>query len=107
MLVVPLLDTPAQVFNVLLANQFCRLNLYQKSTGFFMDLYVQDALIAGGAVCEDRNRIVRDTHLGFQGNLVFTDTQGYTDPVPPGLGTRYLLYYLTADELLAAGALVQ
>ena len=57
-------------------------------------------LIIGGVICENLNRIVRSLYLGFAGDLAFIDNQGSTDPVYTGLGTRYSLAYIEADELL-------
>jgi hypothetical protein len=46
---------------------------------------------------------VRSLWLGFSGDLMFSDTQGSSDPSSPGLGTRYLLFYLTSDDLQGIG----
>lgn len=101
MLVIPLQPVPAQVLNVTLGNQACTLNVYAKSTGLYIDLYVSNALIIGGVICQNINRIVRDLYLGFVGDLVFNDTQGASDPTYDGLGGRYVLLYLSASEALA------
>jgi hypothetical protein len=103
MLVIPLTDAYSQTLTVQLAGQGCKISLYQKSTGMFCDLYVNDVLIIGGVICENINRIVRSLYLGFTGDLIFVDTQGSSDPSSPGLGTRYLLYYLEASDLNGAG----
>lgn len=100
MRIIPLNDVPAQVFTVNLGSQFCRINLSQKSTGLFLDLYILDSLITGSRICRDRDRMIRGAYLGFDGNLIFADQQGADDPRSPGLGTRFLLYYLDATELL-------
>ena len=39
------------------------------------------------------------SYLGFVGDLMFSDTQGTSDPSSPGLGTRYLLMYIEASDL--------
>jgi len=93
-LIIPIIDVPSQTLTIVLNGQNCRINLYQKSTGFYCDLYVNDVLIIGGVLCENLNRIVRDSYLGFIGDLFFNDLQGESDPVYPGLGTRYLFHYL-------------
>jgi hypothetical protein len=36
--------------------------------------------------------------MGFIGNLLFVDTQGSSDPTYDGLGSRFSLVYLTAEE---------
>ena len=99
MKIIPIIDAYSQTLKVQLASQSCRINLYQKSTGFYFDLYVNDALIIGGVLCENLNRLVRSIYLGFIGDFVFNDTQGVLDPSSPGLGTRFILYYLEAADL--------
>jgi hypothetical protein len=100
--IIPITDTYSQALTVQLANQNCRINLYQKSTGFFCDLYINDVLIIGGVICENLNKIVRDAYLGFVGDLAFIDQQGVSDPSSPGLGTRYLFCYLELSDLAGA-----
>lgn len=103
MLIIPVNDVYSQTLKVSLASQSCMINLYQKSTGFFCDLYVNDALIIGGVICQNLNRIVRSLYLGFIGDLMWSDTQGTNDPSSPGLGTRYLLFYLEISDLNGTG----
>jgi hypothetical protein len=98
---VPLQATPSQTLTTTLGGQGCQLNVYQKSTGLFMDVIVNNVLIIGGVVCENLNRIVRSAYLGFIGDFVFLDTQGTSDPTYTGLGSRYVLIYLTAADLAA------
>jgi hypothetical protein len=99
MQIIPIIDTPSQTLSVQLAGQACKIALYQKSTGFYCDLSVNDVLIIGGVICENLNRIVRSAYLGFVGDLCFQDTQGTDDPSSPGLGTRFLFCYLEAADL--------
>lgn len=94
---------PNQTFEVPESNQNCRLNIYQKTTGLFMDVLVNNQPIILGVLCEDRNRIVRDAYLGFAGDFAFFDTLGNTDPIFTGLGARYRLLYISVDELAAFG----
>lgn len=98
MLVVPLAAVPSQTLSVLLAQQSCRINVYAKTTGLFLDLYVNDGLIIGGVICQNTVLIVRDQYFGFAGDLAFFDLQGSTDPVYTGLGTRYILGYIAVGE---------
>ncbi len=97
-------DTPSQTFDVQLAGQACTINVYQKSTGLYCDLLVSGAPVIGGVICQNLNRIVRDVYLGFEGDLVFNDTQGSDDPSYPGLGSRYQMLYLSAEELNGTAA---
>ena len=99
MLLIPIVDTFSQSVSAQLGGQSCTLSLYQKSIGFYCDVYVNDTLIIGGVLCHDQNLIVRDLYLGFVGDLMFLDTQGNDDPSSPGLGTRWQLYYLDAADV--------
>lgn len=99
MLLIPLDAVPSQTVDIVLNNQVCTISVYQKSTGLFLDLSVNNALIIGGVLCENANRIVRSAYLGFIGDLAFLDTQGSTDPVYTGFGSRYELLYLEPADL--------
>ena len=79
--------------------KLCQINVYQKPRGVFMDLYVSNVVVVSGVIAEDRNRIVRSAYLDFAGDFVFSDTQGNSDPYYSGLGTRWLLLYLTPADL--------
>jgi hypothetical protein len=65
----------------------------------YADLYVNNAPVVNGVVCQNLNRVVRDDYLGFIGDLMFQDTQGTSDPLSPGLGTRFLFCYLEANDV--------
>lgn len=107
MQIVPLLATPSQQIKTVLNNQVVQLDIYQLRYGLFVDVIVNGVLEIGAVLCENLNRIIRDAYLneetGFAGDFVFQDTQGSDDPVFTGLGSRFLLLYLTADELAAQG----
>jgi hypothetical protein len=100
-LIVPLQALPSQTVSVLLNNQQCQLNIYQKSTGMFMDVAVNNAVIISGVICQYFNRIVRSLYLGFLGDFAFVDTQGSSDPYYASLGTRYILVYFYPNEVPA------
>lgn len=101
MQIVPLQAIPNQTVTITLNDQVCQIDVYQKFTGLFVDLYVNSVLIIGGVIAENCNRIVRSLYLGFSGDLAFIDNQGSTDPVFTGLGGRYSLAYIEPDELNA------
>lgn len=96
---VPLSAIPSQTLNVLLGGQNCTLKVFQKSTGVFVDVSVNNAPIVQGVIGLDRVRIVRYAYRGFIGDLAFIDTQGKNDPDYKGFGTRYFLMYLEASDL--------
>ena len=104
MQIVPIIDTASQTLRATLGGQSCTVNVYQKSTGLYCDVYVADVLVIGGVVCENVNRIVRDPYLGLIGDLLFLDTHGASNPATPGLGSRFVLIYMTAADVAAAVA---
>ena len=99
MQIVPVINVASQTLTITLGGQSCRINLKTRSTGLYCDLYVNDALVIGGVACRNLKRIVIDSYLGFAGDLMFSDTQGADDPSSPGLGSRFLLFYLEAGDL--------
>jgi hypothetical protein len=117
MQIIPINDAPNQQIKATLAAQNCLINLYQLDNTsvaandpeitatqvLYMDVYVGLTLIIGGVVCQNENRIVRNTYLGFIGDLAFYDTMGSNDPTSPGLGTRYQLCYLELSDLNGLG----
>lgn len=96
---IPLQPLASQFLNVTLDGQACRIAVYQKSTGLFLDLTVANVVRMTCVVCRDRVRLVRQAYLGFVGDLAFIDTQGAQDPDYTGLGSRYQLAYLAPDDL--------
>jgi hypothetical protein len=96
---VPVQPIPRQSLQIQLQDQPCTLTIYQYAYGLFVDVYVNGVLVVGGVIAQNLNRIVRYRYFDFLGDFVFFDTQGSTDPVYTGLGSRYVLLYLGEDEL--------
>jgi hypothetical protein len=96
--IVPVQAEPSQTTQIVLANQNCQINVYQTPVALFMDLLVNDAPIVTGVICQNLNRIVRNLYFGFVGDFAFQDTQGADDPFYSGLGSRFLLLYLSPAE---------
>lgn len=100
MLVIPTRPVASQILTVQLASQPCKIVLSQRSTGLFVDVYVNDSPVILGVIAQHANRIVRDAYLGFIGDLAFFDTTASTDdPYYTGLGGRWVLMYIEAAEL--------
>lgn len=89
---------PSQQLQAILAGQNCQIAIYQKGEHIYADLNSNGSDISIAVLARDAVPLVPTTYLGFQGNLIFTDTQGTNDPTYDGLGSRYQLVYLTADE---------
>jgi hypothetical protein len=92
--IVPLSPVPAQTLSIALGDQPCRIDVYQKSTGLYLNLYVADRPVVLGVLCRDRNVLVVDSYHGFTGDLSFYDTQGLSDPYYDALGSRWQLLWL-------------
>ena len=99
MLTIPISAIPNQQFSAVLAGQNCIIHIYQKTTGVFLDLTVNENVICQGALVLGQSPIVKNTYLGFVGNLAIIDTQGFTDPTYTGFGERYQLVYLEVSDL--------
>ena len=110
MQVIPIQAAPSQRVSVSLSGQSCAIEIAQKTTGVFVNLYVDDTLVIGGVIAENATAIVRSAYLGFYGDIAFLDTQppplGPTDPVYTGFGSRYILAYFLPSELPLLGTLV-
>lgn len=94
---VPLQPVPAQQLQIVLGGQNCQIAVYQKMSGLYVDLNSNGDDISVGVIARDVVPLTV-SYSGFIGNLLFTDTQGSQDPTYEGLGSRYQLVYLTADE---------
>lgn len=81
-----------------MGGQNCQITIYQKPQGVFVDIAADGVAIAAGTLAHDVTPLVSRTYAGFSGNLMFVDTQGKSDPDYSGMGSRYSLVYLTADE---------
>lgn len=99
MLAIPLIQTPSQILNVPIGTGVFQINVYQKSTGVYIDVLQSGTLLIGGVLCLDRNLIFRGSYLGFPGDLAFVDNQANNDPDYTGFGTRYQLVYLDDNDL--------
>ena len=100
MQIIPVAAVASQTLKVVLAQQNCVLNVYQKSTGMYLNVSLEGETILTGVLCRDRVRCVRQAYLGFVGDLAFMDTEGTDDPVYSGLGNRWVLMYLSPEDLV-------
>lgn len=105
--IIPANAAPSQAISTSLAGQQCLIVVYTKSiyalvpdevdgsvltyqnlNPCFVDLYVNNVIVVGGVYVRQGSLIVRDTYLGFSGDLAVYDTSGLgQDPygVPPRL----------------------
>jgi hypothetical protein len=95
---VPLQPVPSQSTKVVLGGQNCQLLINQKPQGIFVDINADGVDIVTSVIARDAVPLVCREYTGFAGNLLFIDTQGSDDPAYAGLGDRFSLVYLTAEE---------
>lgn len=99
---IPLQPVPSQTLQVNLAGQNCEIAVYLLRDNLYVDLSVNGSLISSAVIAQNNNPLVPTVYLGFLGNIQFLDLQGTSDPTYDGLGSRYVLLYLTESDYEAA-----
>ena len=94
---------PSQQTQVVLNGQSCVISVYVKNQSMFFDLAVNGIQIASAIQCKNLVSLVPTSYLGFTGWLLFYDKQGTDDPIYTGLGSRWVMLYLTSADLEAYG----
>jgi hypothetical protein len=94
MLTIPLTAGKNQSLKVPIGDQLLTIVIYQNSTGVYMDLYINDALVRESMLCLNLAPMVVEAYHGLNGRLMFEDTQGSNDPDYLGFGGRYQLRFL-------------
>ena len=101
---IPLRATPNQSMQIVLGAQNCTLRLYTRAEGgvehLYCDLAVDQSLVWGGVICQNRGILKLYGYLPFGGQLLFVDMEGDDDPVWSGLDNRFRLVYLEEGEAL-------
>lgn len=100
MILISVTPQPAQRFSVVLNGQNCVILLYTRGEHMYLDLDVDDSPVIRGAICHDRQNVLRFRN-SFKGGLTFVDTDGVEDPEYYGLGSRWKFCYLFPEELSA------
>ena len=108
MLIVPVQPVPNQTLNIVLNSQPTTIELASTIYGVFMSVYLNGSLVIGGVLALQAVRIIRESYLGFSGDFVWIESQpdisfGPQNPSYPGLGSRFLLLYLTPADLASIG----
>lgn len=93
MLEIPINAVAYQSVKVPLSGQSVQLDIQQRSTGLYMNIWLNNTMIMAGVLCQNKTWIVRKAYFGMPGDLTFVDTKGDDDPNSSGLGDRFILYY--------------
>jgi hypothetical protein len=114
MQLIPLTAVPAQSVQAVLNSQSVSIAIYQLGFPPMADLYAdiqsngtpiincRKCRAFSGAATEAAPFMLLDSqYWGFQGDLLFLDTEGDEDPQYSGLGSRWQLVYYTPDDLAA------
>ncbi len=102
---VALNPVPSQTLQVVLGGQNCQINVYQENTGLYFDLIANGVTICTATICRNLARLLNDRqYLGFVGDFSFFDTMNPDvdagqDPGYAGLGSQFVLLYLSPDDL--------
>ena len=103
MMQIALQPVPSQQVQIVLDGQTCAINIYVKVQCMFFDLAVNGVPIAYAVQCKNMVSLVPTAYLGFSGWMIFLDTQGSSDPIYTGLGSRFVLLYLDEEDLSQYG----
>lgn len=107
MVEIPLQPIPSQEVQCILGNQNCTLSVYWRFGKLYADLLVNSDPVFQGAICQNLQWVNQSPSPDFSGGLMFVDGLGEEAPHWDGLGTRWALLYLDADEAADPQAAVQ
>jgi hypothetical protein len=71
------------------------------SNKLYLSLYLDGIAIDTNRICHN-NTFCVSNYLGFDGNLIFLDSDGRSDPEYTGLGERYNLFYVSNSDIANA-----
>ncbi|GAA3686748.1 MULTISPECIES: phage baseplate plug family protein [Acetobacter] len=91
--VIPLNAVAQQSVQVTLSSQSVQLDIQQRTTGLYMNIWLNGTMIIAGLLCQDRTWIVQKSYFGMPGDMMFADQEGKSDPDYSGLSGRYVLMY--------------
>lgn len=99
MIQVPLSAVPSQTLAITLRGQACRISVRSLGENLYFDLVSGTTPIVTARICRNLQRLLIDAkYRRFVGDFMFIDTQGDEQPAYTGLNSRWLLYYLEANE---------
>lgn len=99
---IPLAPIPSQKFTVTLADQACSILVQAKAEGVFFDMVANGTQVASTTLALNAVQLLACGYTAFPGQIIFLDTQGNSDPEWQGFGSRYLLLYISPDDMVVA-----
>lgn len=95
--IIPISDVKNQVLTVNLGGQEVNIKLIMRLNHLFIDVICNNEYIVLSKLCLNNEPIIGYKYLPFKGELFFEDTQGNENPIYGGLGSRYVLKWIS-DE---------
>ena len=95
---VPLQPIPSQEVQVILGGQNCTFSVYSRFGKLYADLLVDSEPVFTGCICQNLQWVNQSPSYLFSGGLMFVDALGEEAPRWDGLGSRWSLLYLDAEE---------
>lgn len=104
MIELPLIANPNQEFYCVLDNQECTIQLRQIGDDFYFSLWLDDTAIVQNVICLPQEPILTNVSpYRFKGNFLLVDTTSPFDRQAKAnyaeLGSRFMLYYFSQDEI--------
>lgn len=94
MLYVPIKPEPYQNLQVVLNKQNCNITIRLIGDNLYFSLNVNDVDYVTNKICRHGASLVTAKYLGFNGDFVFIDLYGNSDPNYLELNDRYFLVYV-------------
>ena len=95
---IPLQPIPSQEVQVILGGQNCTLSVYWRFGKLYADLLVDSEPVFAGCICQNLQWVNQSPSPVFSGGMMFVDALGEEAPRWEGLGSRWSLLYLDAEE---------
>jgi restriction endonuclease S subunit len=98
MLIIPIQPIPNQNIRLTVNGQACEINLRQQNTGIYFSLVSDGTSICNSVLCQ--NAAPLNSQFSFNGVFVLFDVESNEKPDYSRLGTKWVLYYLEAGEIV-------
>jgi hypothetical protein len=98
MLIIPIQPIPNQNIRLTVNEQACEITLRQQNTGIYFSLVSDGVSICNSVLVQ--NAAPLNSQFNFNGVFVLFDVDGKGKPDYSKLGTKWMLYYLEAGELV-------
>ncbi len=100
MRVIPLAAIPSQTLAIILDGQNASISLRQNGPNMYFSLQADGVAVVTSRICRDAQLLLVDAHYrGFLGDFLFVDLQDAEQPFFTGLGTRFVLVFLSDSEV--------